>query len=157
MSVLALVRPDAWNLPLLLHVLGASVLVGSLVLAASSLAGRRGGGSLAANRLAFRALLWGALPAWILMRGAAQWIASKESLDDSNATWLTIGFTTSEGGLLFLIAATVVAGRAVRRARRSQEQGTDATLTLDRVAGVLVGLLILAYVVAIWAMTTKPI
>ena len=37
MSVIATIRPDSWNLPLLLHVGGAMVLVGALVLAASAL------------------------------------------------------------------------------------------------------------------------
>jgi hypothetical protein len=30
MSILAVVRPDSWNFPLFLHVLGAMILVGGL-------------------------------------------------------------------------------------------------------------------------------
>lgn len=35
--MLAVVRPDSWNLPLFLHVLGAMVLVGTLATAAVAL------------------------------------------------------------------------------------------------------------------------
>ena len=41
MSVLAAIRPDDWNFPLLLHVLGAMLLVGGL-LAASPRSGSAG-------------------------------------------------------------------------------------------------------------------
>ena len=78
--MLATIRPDSWDFPLLLHVLGAMLLVGTLVLAASALvlAWRDGNASLV--RLGYRSLLLGALPAWIVMRGAAEWIADKEGL-----------------------------------------------------------------------------
>jgi len=36
MTVLAALRPDSWNFPLLLHVLGAAVLVGGLVAAVAA-------------------------------------------------------------------------------------------------------------------------
>ena len=41
MTVLALIRPDSWEFPLFLHVLGAMVLVGGLLTGASSLASAR--------------------------------------------------------------------------------------------------------------------
>jgi uncharacterized membrane protein len=37
MSMLAAIRPDSWNFPLLLHVFGAMVLVGGLVTAVTAL------------------------------------------------------------------------------------------------------------------------
>jgi hypothetical protein len=146
MSLLAAIRPDDWNFPLFLHVLSAMVLFGAVVLAVLSAAG----GSQAGLRLAFRSLLIGAIPAWIAMRLTAQWIADKEGWleDDVEApAWIDIGFITSEGSLLFLIAATVCAGIAARRDRA----GGLRTATV-----VLVGITIVAYLVAIWAMTTKP-
>ena len=76
MSVLSAIRPDDWNFPLFVHVLSAMVLFGAVVLAALSVAGN----SQAGLRLGFRALLVGAIPAWIAMRLSAQWIASKEGL-----------------------------------------------------------------------------
>jgi hypothetical protein len=154
MTLLAAIRPDDWNLPLFLHVLGAMALVGALVLVALSLASARGGDSAAGLRLAYRALLLGAIPAWIAMRVGAQWIASKEGLDDLDEppAWVDIGFLTSEPTLLLLIAATLCAGIASRRAR----EGGRAFGGLNTAALVLVSITLLAYVLAIWAMSTKP-
>lgn len=155
MTLLATIRPDDWNLPLFLHVLGAMALVGSLALVALSLASARGGDSAAGLRLGYRALALGAIPAWIVMRGGAQWIASKEGFDDPDVktpSWIDIGFITSEPTLLLLIAATVCAGMAARRAR----EGGRAFGGLNTAALVLVAITLLAYVVAIWAMSTKP-
>ena len=146
MSVLAAIRPDEWNFPLFLHVLSAMVLFGAVVLAAVSV----GGNSQAGLRLGFRSLLIGAVPSWIAMRLSAQWIASEENLleEDVDApAWIDIGFITSEASLLVLIAGTVCAGIAARRGRG----GGLRTATV-----VLVGITIVAYMVAIWAMSTKP-
>jgi hypothetical protein len=146
MTLLAAIRPDDWNFPLFVHVLSAMVLFGAVVLAAVSV----GGNSQAGLRLGFRSLLIGAIPAWIAMRLSAQWIASEENLLDEDVeapAWVDIGFITSEGSLLVLIAATVCAGVAARRGRGGGLR--SATV-------VLVGITIVAYLVAIWAMTTKP-
>jgi hypothetical protein len=150
MTLLATIRPDEWNLPLFLHILGAIVLVGALVLAATVLSLAWANGDAGAARRGYRALLLGALPGWIVMRVSAQWIADKEGYDgDTVPTWIDIGFITSEPSLLFLIAATVLTGMAARR-----EAARGRRLT--RIAVVLVGLMIVAYGVTIWAMTTKP-
>jgi disulfide bond formation protein DsbB len=141
--LLAAIRPDDWNLALFVHVLGAMVLVGALALAAAAVAGHN-------PRLGFRALLLGAIPSWIAMRVGAQWIASKEGLDDPDVdvpAWVDIGFITSESSFLLLVAATICTGVAARRARG----GGLRTATL-----VLVGIVLAAYVVAIWAMSAKP-
>ena len=155
MTLLGATRPDDWNLPLFLHVLGAMVLVGALVLVVLSLASARGGDSAAGLRLAYRSLLFAAIPSWIVMRLAAQWIASKEGLDDLDdpPAWVDIGFLTSEPTLLLLIAATVCAGVAARRAR----EGGRAFGGLNTAALVLVSITLLAYVLAIWAMSAKPV
>jgi len=155
--VLAAIRPDDWNLPLLLHVGGAMLLVGGLVTAVAAQAlGWRPSASAAARtyaRLAFRSLLVVALPGWILMRGAAQRIASKEGFDGGDdPAWLVIGYITSEGGGVLLLASIVLAGLGARRLRATAGE----TSGLGRVAGVLTAILVLAYVVTIWAMTTKP-
>lgn len=144
---LATIRPDDWNLPLFLHVLGAFTLVGALVMAASYLfAGR--GGSVAMARLGYRSLLLGALPAFIVTRVAAQWIASEEGVEDSDAAWIGIGYMSTDIGVIALIVATVAAGLAVRRAAGGR--GVS-------IAAWLVALLIAVYAVAIWAMATKPV
>jgi hypothetical protein len=146
MTALAAIRPDDWNFPLFIHVLSAMVLFGAVVLAVVSVAGN----SQAGLRLGFRSLLIGAIPAWIAMRVSAQWIASKENLLDEGVdvpAWVDIGFITSEASVLVLIAATVCAGIAARRGRG----GGLRTATV-----VLVGITIVAYLVAIWAMSAKP-
>jgi hypothetical protein len=149
----ATIRPDSWSFPLLLHVVGAMLLVGSLVLCAIALllALRDGSGPLL--RLGWRSLLFGVIPSYVVMRVGAEWIVSKEHLSDSNDAWIGIGFGTADLGILLILVSTLLAGLAVRRLNRD---GTIAA-GLGRAATGLLGLLVLAYVVALWAMTTKPI
>jgi heme A synthase len=149
---IAAVRPDSWNFPLLLHVLGAMVLVALLAVAAVVLsAALRSDDRAAALRLAFRTLLIGAIPAYLVMRVGAEWVASKENLEDADFAWINIGYSVADGGLLVLIVMTVLAGLAARRAKRG-----DAPSGLVRWANGLALLLIVAYAVALWAMTSKP-
>jgi hypothetical protein len=152
MSLVAAIRPGDVNLPLFLHVLSAIMLVGVLVLVAASVAGASRDGSAAAIRLGFRSLLVAGLPAWIVMRLTGQWLLSEEELDQDPPVWVDIGTTTSETTLLLLIAATVCAGVAARRAARGAASGDG----LGRAVVVLVAISVLAYLVVIWAMTTKP-
>jgi hypothetical protein len=154
MTLLGVIRPDDWNLPLFVHVLGAMTLVGAVVLVVVSLASARGGDSAAALRLGYRSLLLGVIPGWIVMRAGAQWIASKEGWDDVDdpPAWIDIGFITSEPTLLLLIAATICAGIAARRAR----EGGRGFGRLNTAALVLVTITLVVFLVAIWAMSTKP-
>jgi hypothetical protein len=152
MMLLAAIRPDDWNLPLFLHLVGAMTLVGALLLVAVSLAGAGRGGSVATVRLGFRGLLFAALPAWILMRGTAQWLESEENLDEDPPEWIDLGYLISETSLLLLIGATVCAGLAARRAGRGVVGGGG----LSRAVVVLVAISLVAYLVAIWAMAAKP-
>jgi hypothetical protein len=162
MTLFAAIRPDAWNLPLFLHILGAMVLVGTLVLVAASLAGAWRGGSVGAVRLGFRGLLLAALPAWIVTRVTAEWLVSEENLDEDPPGWVDAGYMISDTTLLLLIAATVCAGVAARRAARVEAGGGRAGRAgaggagLGRAVIVLVAIALAAYVVAIWAMATKP-
>src|SRR4249919_2240479 len=98
MSVLALVRPDSWDLPLFVHILGAMLLVGALTLSAVSLIAAWRNGSAPLTKLGFMSLFYGAIPGYILMRGGAQWIAHKEGLDndDVDLSWINIGFSVSD-------------------------------------------------------------
>jgi hypothetical protein len=153
MTLLAAIRPDDWNLPLFLHILGAMVLMGALVLVAASLAGAaRGAGSAPAVRLGFRSLLVAAIPAWIVLRVTAEWLVSEQNLDEETPGWVDVGYMVSDTSLLLLIAATVCAGIAARRADRGEMRGGG----LSRAVIVLVAIALVAYVVAIWAMATKP-
>ena len=79
MTVLGVIRPDDWNIALFVHILGAMALVGALALVVVALAERD-------LRLGYRSLLFGVLPGWIVMRGGAEWIASKEKVNDLDPT-----------------------------------------------------------------------
>ena len=151
MSVIASIRPDSWNWALLLHVGGAMVLVGGLLTAggASLLARRDSTGTLA--RFSYLVLAAVALPGFVLMRAGAAWIYDKEGFSgDNDPTWLGIGFTTADGGGALLVVALVVGGIGLARARRGAGDG------LLRASGVLALVLLVAYVVAVWAMAAKP-
>jgi hypothetical protein len=152
--LLAVIRPDAWNFPLFVHVGGAMALVASLVVALYAIRIARERGDQPAAQFAFRALWRFTLPAYIVMRVGAQWIASKEHLEDSNDAWIGIGFTVSDLGLLLLLVGILLTGLMARRAKQG---GSVAAAGQLRAAGVLAGILVLAYLVAIWAMTTKPV
>lgn len=133
-----------------IHVLGAMTAVGGLLLAGTALVGAWRADDAGAMRLGFRALLWVALPAWIVMRVFAQFLLDK-GIDDGiyveEDTWVGLGYMTSEVGLLLLIIATVLAGLSARRAAGGGR---------IRGAAILVGILLVFSLVAIFAMTTKP-
>jgi hypothetical protein len=149
-SLLAVSRPTEWNFPLFLHVFGAMILVGGTLTAASALAFARGDARLL--RLGYWSLLVVALPGYILMRIGAQWIYSKEGLDDApiDEAWTGIGFAVADGGALLLLIALILGGIGVRRLRSGKGSGLlKATMAISI-------LLLAAYVVAIWAMSAKP-
>ena len=152
MSGLALIRPDSWFLPLFLHIAGAMVLVGALTLAATSLIASWRSGSAALIRRAYMTLFYAALPGYIVFRVGAEWIADKEGLTDSDLSWIGIGYGVSDMGALLLIIAMVIGGISVRRANRGGEMSPLGA----RIVTGLVSLLLIAYLVAVWAMTTKP-
>ena len=146
----AAIRPDHWDFPLFLHVAGAMLLVGAMVVVVVTMtvALRNGEGVEVLTRLAFRTLLIGVIPAYILMRVGAEWILSEEGVPD-DLGWIGIGYGVADGGLLLTIIATVLAWRVARR-------GAERPGGMGRAVFVLAALLILAYAVAIWAMATKP-
>ena len=150
--MLAAIRDGSVNFPLFLHVLGSMVLVGALTLSVTSLVGAGRSENLPLTaRLAFRSLLWVGLPSFLAMRIGAQWVANKEGIEDAKLTWLDIGYSVGDSSLLFLIAAIVVTGLGARKAKRD---GTGSGLNI---AGLVLSLLlIVAYLVAVWAMTVKP-
>jgi hypothetical protein len=153
MSMLAALRVE--GLPIFLHILGAMVLVGSLLLAGTVLAGVWRDGSAERTRLAYRTLLMVVLPSWLVTRVFAQVVLDKPAFDtavDDEHAWVEIGFISTEPMLLLLIGAIVATGVGSRKAlREGGPVGTSA-----RVATVLTWLLVVVYVITIWAMTTKP-
>ena len=123
MSVLAQVRPDSWNFPLLLHVGGAMILVA-------------------------------ALPGFIVMRASAEWIADKEGFNAEGAPepdWLGVGYIVSDLGALLLIIALIVGGIGSSRMRKGE--GGQGLLRATLVISIV---LLVAFTVAIWAMSAKP-
>jgi hypothetical protein len=152
--VLAAVRPDSWNWALFLHIAGAMALVASLIMALYAIQIARTRGDQPAAQFAFRVLWRFTLPSYLVMRIGAQIIASKEKVEDSDDAWVGIGFITSDLGLLLLIIGLVLAGLMARRAKAGTSVAGAGQL---RAAGIIAGILIAAYIVAIWAMTTKPV
>ena len=79
------------------------------------------------------------------MRAGAEWARSREPFP-RDTEWIGIGYVVADGGAVVLLLALALAWIAVRRASTASA----------RVAAVLAALLAAAYVVAVWAMTTKP-
>ncbi len=115
--MLALIRPDAWNLPLFMHVLGATVLFGTVgVVAVAGFATRRiADHQLLLARVAQRTYMLGVIPAYIVMRAAAQWIDGKEFPNGNEPGWVGVGFLVSDAGAILLIVVGILL--AVRRQR----------------------------------------
>ena len=116
--MLAAIRPDSWNLPLFLHVLGAIALTGGT--GAVAIAGFAGLRSRAhaplLSRLVFRTWLIVVVPAWLLIRLAAGWIESKEFPGTANEPgWIGVGYAVSEGGALLLLVLGILAWLWARR------------------------------------------
>jgi hypothetical protein len=146
--MLASIRPDSWNVPLFLHVLGAFVLVGATATAVTAeLASVRSEDPVQLRRLAFRTLLFVSLPAYLLMHGAAEWIHSKEFPKGfSDPTWVGLGYIAADAGGLVFLVSLILAGVASRRSKPR----------LGRAAGLLAALALAGWLVAIWAMGAKP-
>jgi hypothetical protein len=151
MTMLATIRPDDVDLALVVHVTGAIVLVGGLVttLSAAALGWR---GDVAALSLSYKTLLAVALPGWLVMRVGAQWVYAKENWDDvdQEPAWLGIGYITGDLGLPLFVIALVLGGIGLRRSRSGGGTG------LLKANAVIAGILLLAYLVAVWAMGAKP-
>jgi hypothetical protein len=152
MTVLAALRPNEQDFPLLIHVLGAATLVSGLFASTTFLAFARGEGRYL--RLGYWSLLAIALPGWIVMRVGAQWIFNEQGWDDVDEdqlpAWLELGPAIADLGGIILLVTLIVGGIGVYRLREGKGSGLlKATL-------VLALILLAAYVVAGWAMAGKP-
>ena len=147
-GLLASIRPESWNLPLFLHVLGAMVLVGAVTTgAATSLFAAGSAQPDRLRRLSFRTLLLVGLPAYVVMRVGAQWIYSKEFGDvEDDPAWIGVGYVTADlGGLVFLVSLAL-SGVASWKSKTG----------LGRAAGIVAALALAGWLVAVWAMGAKP-
>ena len=149
MSLFATIRPSDLDLPLFVHVLGAMVLVGAAATGvraafATAPAQRRRPPGRAPPRLPHPSS--GGAPR--LRRHAsfgAEWIRIRE-VGDADLPWVTFGYTTADGGAVFLIAGIVLAWLAARRGRPR----------LAKAAGFVVGIAVVFWIVTVWVMAAKP-
>jgi hypothetical protein len=152
-ALFAAVGADEQNFPLFVHVLGATILVGGLLTAATILALARG--DARSLRLGYWTLLAVSFPGWIIMRVGAQWIYSEQGWDDlpeeaEEPAWLGIGYFAADLGGLILLVSLILGGIGVYRLRADKGSG------LLRATMILSLILLAAYVVAAWAMSGKP-
>ncbi len=147
-AVLASIRPDSWNFPLLLHIAGAAVFFGVATIAAvAQLTAVRAPEPELMRRVAFRTMLIVGIPAYVVFRIGAEWLYSKEFRGDvDDPTWIGIGYAISDIGALVFVIALILAGIAARKPKG----------WLSKASGVLSAILVVALVVAVWAMGAKP-
>jgi hypothetical protein len=153
MSVLGALRADELDFLLFVHVLGAMVFVGALLLTGTVLAGAWSDGRADRVRLGFRTLLIAVIPSYLVMRVFGQILESRDEYEPfEDSAWIGIGYGTTELGLLLIIASSIAAGLGSRKALR--EGGPVGTSR--KVAAVLVWIMVVLFTITIWAMTTKP-
>lgn len=142
--MLAILRPDNWNFPLFLHVLGAITVTGAtaaaFVLAVSA---RRWPWM---RSVLARTMVLAVFPAWLLMRLGGAWEDSRSPIGD-DSTWLGIGYIVGDAGLVLLIVAMILSAVGRRRPERGWPVSAVAVITGVYLAGLLV---------AMFAMTGKP-
>ncbi len=153
-DLLAAIRPDEQSFALLLHLVGATVAFGALLASATSLLLARGDTRLL--RLGYFSLLLVALPGLILLRLAGEWLYRLQGWDEfpdqiEEPAWLGIGFIVADLGGLLLLAALALGGVGVHRLRTDKGGGVLLKATM-----IIALVLIVAYIVAVWAMTGKP-
>jgi hypothetical protein len=154
LSLLAAIRPDEQSFALLLHLVGATVVFGALLASATSLVLARGETRLL--RLGYFSLLLVGLPGLILLRVAGEWLYRLQNWNElpdqiEEPAWLGIGFLVADGGGLLFLLALVLGGIGVHRLGAGK--GGAALLKVTMVISLI---LIVAYAVAVWAMTGKP-
>jgi hypothetical protein len=170
LSVLADIRPDSWNFPLFVHVLGAMILVGGVMTCAAALAFARG--NVQQLRYGYWSLLLVGLPGLIIMRIGALAIWHQYSgysffkaahPNSGDPRWIEIGGTVADLGGAGLVLALILGWFGIRRLEgrtdflhklpvlKNMTGETLLKLTLVISLALLVG-----YFVAIWAMAGKP-
>jgi hypothetical protein len=153
-ELLAAIRPDDQSFALLLHLVGATVAFGGLLASATLLLLARG--EVRLLRLGYFSLLLVALPGLILLRVAGEWLYRLQNWDQLPAgidepTWLGIGFIVADLGGILLLVALALGGIGIYRLGH----GKSGTLLL-KATMVIALVLVVAYAVAVWAMTGKP-
>jgi hypothetical protein len=142
--MLAIIRPDSWDFPLFLHVLGATAVTGATAAAfVTALYSQRWPWL---KRLLLRMMLLAVIPAWLLMRLPGQWEDSRSSIGDGEG-WLDVGYIVGDAGAVLLLVATILAWIGRRRLERRWP---------GRAVAVITGAYCVALLVTMFAMTGKP-
>jgi protein-S-isoprenylcysteine O-methyltransferase Ste14 len=142
--MVAIIRPDSWNFPLFLHVLGATLVTGATAAAFIGAVSSRRWPWL--RLVVARTLFLAVFPAWLLMRLGGAWEDSRSPIGDGS-TWLGIGYIVGDAGFVLLIVAMILGAVGVRRAGRRWPIQAVAVIT---------GAYFVALLVAMFAMTGKP-
>jgi hypothetical protein len=142
--MLALLRPDNWNFPLFLHVLGAMTVTGATAAACVAAVSSRRRPWL--RLVVARTLLLAVFPAWVLMRAGGAWEDSRSSIGDGKG-WLDVGYLVGDVGFVLIIVALILGAVGVRRPERRWPIQAVAVIT---------GVYFVALLVAMFAMTGKP-
>lgn len=166
---LAKLRPDSWNLPLLIHVAGAMILVGGVLGATAALGLARG--DERKLKLGYYSLLFVALPGLVLTKLGATALWSKYSAHgfigaafphSDDPRWIQIGGTALDGGGGLVVLALILGWFGLRRLDGKTDVvaklpivGKWSGATYLKVTTIISIALLVAYVVAIWAMSTK--
>jgi len=170
-SDLAAIRPDNWNFPLLIHLIGVMILVGGMLTTATALVLARG--DERKLKLGYYSLLFVAFPGMILTKLGATLIWSKESphsligaafphRDDPN--WIMIGGTVLDGGGGLLVLGLILGWFGLRRMDGRENDFLAKVPVLKKMTGetllrltTIISVVLLAgYVAVIWAMGAKP-
>jgi hypothetical protein len=147
-GLVAAIRPDSWNFPLLLHIAGAAIFFGAITVSTvTQLGAARVPEPQLLKRVAFWTLLIVGLPAYVVFRIGAEWLYEKEFGDaEDDPAWIGIGYIIGDLGALVFLIALILAGIAVRRPKG----------WLSTTSGVLSAVILVALVVGVWAMGAKP-
>ena len=149
--------PSSWNLPLLVHVTGAMILVGGMLAAATALISAHGDEKRL--RLGYYSLLFVAFPGMMLTKLGATAINSKYSghgffrsafPSQDDPTWIMIGGTALDMGGGALVTALILGWFGLKKLDTKRGQQMMKLVML-----ISIGLLA-AYVLAIWAMGARP-
>ena len=134
-------------MPLFLHVLGATLLIGGIsAVVVVAVAALRHPEHAALRRITFQTALIVVWPAFIATVAGGHWTLSREHLADNRPPpgWALVGIAVTDLGVPVVIGLTVFAWLALRRPR------------MVRAVAALAALYLGALLVTLWAMTTKP-
>ena len=165
-------RPDSWNLPLLIHITGAMILVGGVL---GARRGARAGSAATCGKvkLGYYSLLFVAFPGLVLTKIGATAIWSKESSHSfigaafphtDDPRWIMIGGTALDGGAGLLVLALILGWFGLRRMDGSEGDFLTKIPVVKNMSGetlvkattIISVVLLVGYALAIWAMSTKP-